>query len=355
MPDHARALGHRGRGGPHEREQRARVGAVRPVPVLVLGLERGADDPGGGVVHEHVDRAELRDLGRDLLGGDVAAQEDDLGSERLELRGGLLGGAVGAEVADDDAGRAFAREPQRDRLPDPSRAAGDEDGAAGRRAAQESSRARERSGGGRGRRNRLPADPRARFERRSRRPSTTRARGRRACASLSSAYASHRVVDRESGDRLANARRDLKSEMRRRRRRRGRRCRRSWAGSSGEKTIAWPSSPTLRCIETSQAPVALPTVRKPSVSRGDVADGDRPVGAEPLGDALHPDARLPAARVRERALRARGRSVRRHLLRRRAVAAARPRDLLRALAAALVLYVNQIGFVYALRRRPRPR
>ena len=62
------------------------------------------------------------------LRGDVAADEHRLGAERAELVGGLLGGAVVAQVADRDALRAVAREPQRDRAADPARAARDEDG-----------------------------------------------------------------------------------------------------------------------------------------------------------------------------------------------------------------------------------
>ena len=105
--------------------------------MLVVGLERGPDDSGSCVVDEHVDCAELRDRGRDLLGGDVPSQEDGLGSECLELPSGLLGSTVGAEVADDDAGCAFTCETEGDRLADAARAAGDEDGTAGPRLAQE--------------------------------------------------------------------------------------------------------------------------------------------------------------------------------------------------------------------------
>ena len=45
-----------------EREQGARVRRERPVPVLVLGLERRADHAGRGVVDERVERAERGDL-----------------------------------------------------------------------------------------------------------------------------------------------------------------------------------------------------------------------------------------------------------------------------------------------------
>ena len=65
-----------------EAEQGARVRAVRPVPVLVLGLERGPVHPGRGVVDERVERAELRDLLQHALRGDVAADEDRLRPER---------------------------------------------------------------------------------------------------------------------------------------------------------------------------------------------------------------------------------------------------------------------------------
>ena len=43
-----------------QRQQRAGVRGHRPVPVLVLGLERGPDHAGGGVVDEHVERRRAR-------------------------------------------------------------------------------------------------------------------------------------------------------------------------------------------------------------------------------------------------------------------------------------------------------
>ena len=52
----------------------------RPVPVLVLGLERGADDAGRGVVDQRVERPERGDLLDDLVRGDVAADQDRLGA-----------------------------------------------------------------------------------------------------------------------------------------------------------------------------------------------------------------------------------------------------------------------------------
>ena len=63
--------------------------------------------------------------------------------------------------------------------------------------------------------------------------------------------------------------------------------------------------------------------------------------------------RLRAARVLERALRARGARLRRADARRRAVAAARaPRPPARSSSRRPCVYVNQIGFVYALEDRP---
>ena len=123
---------HRGRDDPRQREQGARVRVQRPVPVLVLGLERGADDACRGVVDEDVERPERRDLLLDPRRRDVPADEDRLGAERAELVCGLLGGGVRAEVADRHGRRALARQAQRDRLPDPARPSGDEDAAAGR-------------------------------------------------------------------------------------------------------------------------------------------------------------------------------------------------------------------------------
>ena len=161
--------------------------------MLVLRLERGPDDPCRCVVDEHVDRAQLRDLGGDLLGGDVPSQEDGFGSERLELPSGLLGGAVGAEVPDDDAGCAFTRQTERDRLADAPRAAGDEDGAAGRGLAQEGAGGSGAEAGAEDG-NRLPADPCARLEGQSRPPSTMPDRGHRGERASSSAYGTHRVV-----------------------------------------------------------------------------------------------------------------------------------------------------------------
>ena len=124
------AVGHLRRGGAGEREQRARVRVMRPVPVLVLGLERGADDAGRRVVDERAQRPELADLARDALGGDVAADEHRLGALGAQLLGGFLGRLVVPHVADRDARRAEVGEAERDRLADPPRAARDEDGGA---------------------------------------------------------------------------------------------------------------------------------------------------------------------------------------------------------------------------------
>ena len=88
----------------------ARAFAVeRPVPVLVLGLERRPDHARGRVVDEHVERAEERDLLEHAGGGDVAADEQRLGAERAQLLGGRLGRGVRAEVADRHPGRAERR------------------------------------------------------------------------------------------------------------------------------------------------------------------------------------------------------------------------------------------------------
>ena len=75
-------------------------------------------------------RPELGDFARDALRRDVAADEDRLGPLGAELLGGLLGRLVVPEVADADPRRALVREPMRDRLPDPARAARHEDGGA---------------------------------------------------------------------------------------------------------------------------------------------------------------------------------------------------------------------------------
>ena len=128
MRDDRRAARHLRRGHAREGEQRARVRGHRPVPVLVLGLERGADDAGRRVVDEHVERAERRDLLEHARRRDVAADEHGLRAERRDLRRRLLGRAVVAEVADRDARRAERGEAERDRPADPARAARDEDG-----------------------------------------------------------------------------------------------------------------------------------------------------------------------------------------------------------------------------------
>ena len=87
--------------------------------MLVLGLERRANDAGRRVVDERAQRAELADLARDALGGDVAADEDRLGALGAQLLGGLLGGLVVPHVADAHASRAQIGETVCDRLADP--------------------------------------------------------------------------------------------------------------------------------------------------------------------------------------------------------------------------------------------
>ncbi len=99
--------------------------------MLVIGLERGPDDPGRGIVDEDVERTERLDLLEDTARRDVPPHEDRLGAERAELLGGLLRSAVRAEVPDRDAAGPLAREAQRDRLPDPARPARNEGGANG--------------------------------------------------------------------------------------------------------------------------------------------------------------------------------------------------------------------------------
>ena len=141
-----------------EREQRARVRVERPVPVLVLGLERGRITPvaalwtktssGPSAATCSSTRSEVT-LPRTSTGSAPSARSS---------LGRLLGGGVRAHVADRDAGRALAREAERDRLADPARAAGDED--ASGPSARSSTRARQRVGRRRRRRDRLPADPR---------------------------------------------------------------------------------------------------------------------------------------------------------------------------------------------------
>ena len=74
---------HRRRGGSSEREQGARVRVHRPVPVLLVKLERRANHAGRGIGDEHVERPCLLDDPNRLLGiAEVAAQEDGLRAER---------------------------------------------------------------------------------------------------------------------------------------------------------------------------------------------------------------------------------------------------------------------------------
>ena len=119
-----------GRASARERQEGPGIRVQRPVPVLVLGLERGLDHARGGVVDEHVERAELRGLLGHAFGGDVAAQEKRLGAGTAQLLGGLLGGPVVPQIADRDALGPELGEAERDRLPDSPRAARHENGRA---------------------------------------------------------------------------------------------------------------------------------------------------------------------------------------------------------------------------------
>ena len=157
-------------------------------------------------------RPERLDLLGDAARGDVAAHEDRLRAERAQLCCGLLRCRVGAEVADRDPRCAVARQPQGDRLADPSRAACDEDGTAGRTHRSPRGRGCEAVRGGR---DRLPTDP------------LPRLRLRVLCLrrgepepleqlDLLLAVAPDRVVLGQAGDRLAHAGADLEGEMGRR-------------------------------------------------------------------------------------------------------------------------------------------
>ena len=119
-----------GADSPCDREERLGVGVHRPVPVLVLGLERRADDPRRGAVDEDVPRAGVRDLAENAVRGDVAADQHRLRACRAQFLGGRFRGLVVPHVADPDALGAALREPQRDRLADPARAARHKDGRA---------------------------------------------------------------------------------------------------------------------------------------------------------------------------------------------------------------------------------
>ena len=129
MPDDRGAARHRGGGGAREREECARVRRERPVPVLVVGLERRADDAGRGGVHEHVERPERSDLL-----GDAGARRRSRarGSARRRARVAPRRSprpACRLACSRSRPGGAERGEPERDRLPDPSRPARDEDGA----------------------------------------------------------------------------------------------------------------------------------------------------------------------------------------------------------------------------------
>jgi len=54
-------------------------------------------------VHQHVERAERGHFFQHTVGADVPAHECRLSAEGAQVFGGLLGGAVAAEVADRDA------------------------------------------------------------------------------------------------------------------------------------------------------------------------------------------------------------------------------------------------------------
>ena len=122
---------HRRRSLAREREQRAGVRVHRPVPVLVLCLERGTDHAGGRVVHDDAVGAVRRELRDDARLRDLAAHEDRLAPGRAHGLRRLLGGGVVPHVAEHDAPRAVADEPERDRQPDPPCAAGDQHRRAG--------------------------------------------------------------------------------------------------------------------------------------------------------------------------------------------------------------------------------
>ena len=100
--------------------KRSGVRVERPVPVLVLGLERWADDARGGVVDERVERAKCLDLLGDARRGDVPAHEHRLRAELAQLLCRLLRSGVRAEVPDRNACRAVASKTQGNRLADPT-------------------------------------------------------------------------------------------------------------------------------------------------------------------------------------------------------------------------------------------
>ena len=117
--------------GAHARasvEQRPRVRRQRPVPVLVLGLERRPDHARRRVVDEHVERPELGDLRRARAPRRRCRAAAAARRRRPQLLSRLLGRAVVPQVPDRHPRGAVLGEPQRDRLADPARTARHEDG-----------------------------------------------------------------------------------------------------------------------------------------------------------------------------------------------------------------------------------
>src|SRR5438105_15204369 len=66
--------------------------------MLVLGLERAADDAGRGVVHHDVPRSCARELVHDARRRNVATHEHGLGARVSQFARGLLRGGVVAEI-----------------------------------------------------------------------------------------------------------------------------------------------------------------------------------------------------------------------------------------------------------------
>ena len=97
--------------------------------MLVLGLERRADDACRCVVNDDGVRAVRREFLDHPIRGDVAADEDGLGASCADLLCCRLRGSVVAQVAEHDAAGSRGREMKRDRLADPSRPTRHEDGA----------------------------------------------------------------------------------------------------------------------------------------------------------------------------------------------------------------------------------
>ena len=122
------ALDHPGDRQPHQAQGRLDVDLDHLVEHLVGDVERRPlPHVGGAVVHQDVDRAELRlgllHQGLDLVGlAEMAGDRDDLAGQAGEL------GGRGLEVlflaAGDHDGRAGVGEPAGDRLADAAAAAG---------------------------------------------------------------------------------------------------------------------------------------------------------------------------------------------------------------------------------------